>query len=184
MKRIAACLLCLWLVVVLTACQKGTPIEGDAEPSADSAETAADPLDSFSFSLTWNCYGVSSYDSRTGKLVKTTDATKPEDYVTTYRLTAEQKKQIYDWIIDLQVSEYPDLYDPHEGEASAPPMTLILSVHTDTVQKTIRAENIAVGYKTHDKKGQKFLDVCEAIETLLTGTEAWKALPAYEFLYE
>lgn len=45
----------------------------------------------FSFALTWNCYGVSSYDSQTGKLVKTTDATNPDDYVTYYQLTTEDK---------------------------------------------------------------------------------------------
>ena len=50
----------------------------------------------FSFNLTWGCYGVSSYDSETGILVKTNDATNPEEYVTTYYLTEEEKKQICD----------------------------------------------------------------------------------------
>ncbi len=42
---------------------------------------------SFSFSLTWGCYGVSSYDSKIGVLLNTTDATRPDDYITTYFLT-------------------------------------------------------------------------------------------------
>ena len=49
----------------------------------------------FSFSLVWNCYGISSYDSQTGKLVKTTDATNPKDYITYYQLTDEDKEYIY-----------------------------------------------------------------------------------------
>lgn len=184
MKRIALCFLCLSLLVLFAACQKEIPNEGSKAEKGD-AETSAVSLNGFSFSLTWNCYGVSSYDSKTGKLVKTTDATHPEDYVTTYRLTAEQKKQIYDLIEGLHVTEYPDTYDPHGGGLmSSPSMTLVLSVRTGTFQKTIRAADIALTYKTNNKKGQKFLDVCSAIEKILTETEEWKALPEYEFFYD
>ena len=48
----------------------------------------------FAFALTWNCYGISSYDSQTGKLVKTTDATNSDDYVTYYQLTDQDKEYI------------------------------------------------------------------------------------------
>lgn len=138
----------------------------------------------FSFSLTWDCYGISSYDSKTGKLVKTKDATNPEDYVTTYLLTAEQKQEIFDLISDLDVTSYPDTYSPHgDGIDSSPPMTLILSVNTDTIQKTITASNIALTFGSNNRKGQKFLDVCKAIRDILTETEEWKSLPEYEFFY-
>ena len=55
----------------------------------------------FSFSLVWNCYGISSYDSQTGKLVKTTDATNPKDYITYYQLTDEDKEYIYNLLVWL-----------------------------------------------------------------------------------
>ena len=184
MKRIVVCLLCLSLTVLFVACQKESPKE---EPKAEegNAETSAVSLNGFNFSLTWGCYGISSYDSKTGKLVKTTDTTHPEDYVTTYRLTAEQKKQIYDLIEGLRVTNYPAVYDPQGGDMmSSPSMTLVLSVRTDTYQKTIRAENIALTYNAKNRKGQKFLDVCKAIENILTETEEWKALPEYEFFYD
>ena len=174
MKRFAVLLLCLPLLALFAACQAGV-----------GAGASIGSPDSFSFSLTWGCYGISSYDSRTGKLVKTTDATHPEDYFTTYKLTGEQRKQIYDWIVNLQVTDYPDNYGPHDdGLMSSPSMTLILSVQTDTLQKTIRAENIALTGKADNKKGQKFLDVCNAISHLLTETEEWKALPEYEVFYD
>ena len=48
------------------------------------------PILDYSFSLTWNTFGISSYDSKTGKLVKTKDAPNPEDYITTHFLTAEE----------------------------------------------------------------------------------------------
>lgn len=142
-------------------------------------------IDSFSFSLTWGCYGISSYDSKTGKLVKTTDAANPEDYVMTYWLTTEQKQKIYDLILNLNVTAYPNTYNPHKnGLASNPSMTLILSVNTDTVQKTITAADIAYTYKADNHHGQQFLSVCKAIQDILTSTEAWKSLPEYEFIYD
>ena len=141
--------------------------------------------DSFSFSLTWGCYGVSSYDSETGILVKTTDATNPEDYVTIYYLTKEEQQQIYDMIINLDVTSYPDEYNPHnDGVMSSPSMTLVLSVKTGDFDKTIMAEDIALSYETDNIKGQKFLYTCKMIQDILMETKEWEALPEYEFLYD
>ncbi|MCH5198116.1 MAG: hypothetical protein J1E34_04330 [Oscillospiraceae bacterium] len=142
-------------------------------------------FDSFSFSLTWNCYGVSSYNSETGELIKTTDATHPEDYITTYFLTDEQKLEIYNLITDLNMASYPDKYDPHgDGLKSSPSMTLILTVKDHISEKTIAAEDIALTFESDNKAGQRFLSTCEAIQNILTSTDAWQALPDYEFLYE
>lgn len=139
----------------------------------------------FSFALTWGCYGISSYDSTSGILVKTTHATHPEDYVTSYELPEEVKNQIYDEIRVLDPVSYPDVYDPQEGGLmSSPSMTLILTVCANGKEKTIKAVSIACTYKSEDEKGQLFLSTCKAIETILTETEEWKALPEYEFFYE
>lgn len=138
----------------------------------------------FSFALTWNCYGVSSYDSATGKLVKTTDATHPEDYVTTHYINEKEAGQVWQLIQKLDIESYPDEYDPNPGVFSTPDMTLILTVRTADGEKTVKAEGIAMSYESKDEKGQKFLDTCRAIEEILTDTEEWKALPDYEFLYE
>lgn len=139
----------------------------------------------FSFALTWNCYGISSYDSKTGKLVKTTDATHPEDYVTTCHLPEETFKQIYEILRDLDIGEYPYLYNPYgNGAASEPPMSLILTVRIGETERTIRAEDISLSYEAGNKKGQRFLDVCREISDTLTATDEWKALPDYEFYYD
>ncbi len=138
----------------------------------------------FSFSLTWNCYGVSSYDSKTGRLVKTTDATHPEDYVTEAFLTDEQLTKVYNLISEMEVSSYPDEYNPHGNAASKPPMTLILSVDMGDTEKTISAKNIAISYETNNEKGQTFLTACKTIIDMLENTEEWKALPEYEFFYD
>lgn len=139
--------------------------------------------DDFSFALTWNVFGISSYDSHTGKLVKTNDATNPDDYVTFYQLTNEDKEYIYDLLMDLDVNSYPEVYDPQNG-FSEPDATLILTVRVDDEEKTIKAEDISLFFVSEDEKGQLFLDTCEAISNLLEATEEWKALPDYENLYE
>jgi len=160
--------------------------DGSYKPSDDAIGIVrVSDLEEFSFSLTWNTYGVSSYDSETGRLVKTTDATNPDDYVTYHRLTEQEKEQVYALIKSLDIQSYPDVYDPHNGGlASTPSMTLILSVKTDSFEKTVTAENISLGYEAKNKKGQKFLEVCRDIREILIETDEWKALPEYEFFYD
>ena len=52
----------------------------------------------FSFKVTWGTFGRSSYDSKTGKLIKTTDATNPDEYITTYNLSNYELKCIYNML--------------------------------------------------------------------------------------
>lgn len=142
-------------------------------------------VESFSFTLTWGCYGISSYDSSTGILIKEKNASHPESYTTVYQLPEEQKLQIYQLLKELMVTAYPNSYKPHgDGVASNPSMTLILSVKTDAVNKTVTAENIAMTFESKDIKGQRFLSACKAIADILTESPEWKALPEYEVIYD
>ena len=160
------------------------PGEVDGKGDVDGAVNTDVP-ENLSFSLTWNTYGISSYDSATGKLVKTTDATNPEDYVTTLQLDGAQLFEIWELLWELDIETYPDEYNPHgNGLASKPSMTLILTLRDGDNVKTVRAENIALSYESDDPKGQKFLDTCKGIRDVLTATEEWKALPEYEFFYD
>ena len=172
MKKLVAFVLALVCVLSIVGCNTQESINNSAVVPED-----------FAFAITWNCYGVSSYDSQTGKLVKTNDATNPDDYVTYYQLTDEDKEYIYGLIAPLDVSSYPEEYDPQNG-MSEPSMTLILTVCCNNMQKTIKAENVALCFTSKDEKGQAFLSVCEAIINRLTSTEVWKALPDYENLYK
>jgi len=150
-----------------------------------SCQNDLDPMaGDFAFSLTWNTYGVSSYDSATGKLVKTTDATYPEDYITELILTGEEISAIYDLITELNVYSYPDEYNPNPDMFMEPPTTLILKVTENGKEKIIKAEDISTFVSTADGKGRKFLKTCEEISKILTSSEEWKALPDYEFHYE
>jgi len=172
MKKWIALVLVFVCVLFIVGCNTQEPVSNPAVVPED-----------FTFALTWNCYGISSYDSQTGKLVKTTDTTNKDDYVTYYQLTDQDKEYIYHLIASLDVGSYPEVYDPQNG-MSKPSMTLILTVHYNGIQKTIKAENIALSFISEDEKGQAFLSACEAIRNRLTSTEEWKSLPDYENLYE
>ena len=139
--------------------------------------------DDFSFALTWNVFGISSYDSHTGKLVKTTDATNPEDYITYCQLTDEDMEYIYNLILTLDVYSYPDIYEL-QTPPSDPDGTLILTVRVDDEEKTIKAEHVSLFFDSEDEKEQMFFETCNAISDLLEASDEWKALPDYENLYE
>lgn len=172
MKKLTAFVLALVCTLSIAGCNTQEPVSNPTVVPDD-----------FAFALTWNSYGISSYDSQTGKLVKTTDATNPDDYITYYQLSDQDKEYIYNLIAPLDVNSYPEVYDPQNG-LSKPSMTLILMVYCNGAQKTIKAENIALSFTSEDEKGQAFLSVCEAICNKLTSTEEWKAFPDYENLYE
>lgn len=138
----------------------------------------------FEFSFTWGTYGYSSYDSASGTLIKSKDATNPKDYTTTLNLTKQQYSQVWELIENLDIESYPDEYNPHGNGISTPYMTLILSIKTDTFEKTITVKETILSYETKNKKGQKFLDTCKGIRDILTQTDEWQSLPEYEFLYD
>ena len=151
MKKFRFTCFVLLFSLVLTACAGNAYI----------AAPASIP-DDFSFAITWNTYGISSYDSQTGKLTKTTDAANPADFVTQYHLTEENKVSIYQLLNSLDINSYPDKYDPGNG-ASKPSMTLILTLRINGTEKTIRAEGIGQTFVSEDENGQKFLSdqICQ-----------------------
>ena len=168
MKKLIALVLSLVFAFSITGCN---------------TDNTSSVSEDFSFALTWGCYGISSYDSKTGKLIKTTDATNPDDYITHYELTEEDKEYIYGLLDSLDVNSFPDIYDPG-SLMSRPSMTLVLTVCMDDKVKIIKAENIGLSFESEDEKGQKFLSTCKAISDRLEATEEWKALPDYEVYYE
>ncbi len=148
------------------------------------AETDTRPED-FSFSVVFGTYGESYYNSETCSLVKTTNATNPEQYVTNMQLTPQALDEIYRCIVELDMDAYPAEYDPFNGVSSDPSQTLILTVSgTGFGEKQIVCENICVGYECDKKKGQKFLSAMKDIIDIIRATDEWQALPEYEFFYD
>jgi hypothetical protein len=164
----------------------------DGLSEQDGAEGPGEMPADFSFRFVWGCYGISSYDSRTGELVKTTDATHPEDYVTALTLTEAQRAEVWRLLSALELETYPASYDPYNDPASdqkvasEPNRNLLLTLRADGQETTVSClgvclEGVAGGY---DERARTFLAACDKLTLLLTGTPEWKALPDYEFLYE
>lgn len=149
---------------------------------------SSDNIESFAF--TFGTYGISSYDSSTGMLVKTTDATHPEDYVTTMFFDEEEWKEISEMLAELKIMEYPEFYDPINApdsetrKDSSPKSPVKLTVVTDRWAKTVECANTTFSYVGYDEASQRFLDVCKRLQQMITETEEWKALPEYEFFYK
>ena len=171
MKKCFALLLALLFIILFCGCSKETENSG-AMP------------ENFAFSLTWNTYGISSYDSASGRLVKTTDATIPEDYVTTLELTESQLAEIWQIIDDLGIENYPEEFDPFDGAKSEPHRTIVLSTVIDGAQREIRCEEISLGAGGATKRGEAFLTAVSDSVNIIESTPEWRSLPDYEFLYD
>lgn len=175
MKRLVYLILaCTMLLICICGCAKSDDPKSETE----------DIPENFSFALTWGVYGISSYDSKTGKLVKTKDATTPEDYVTYLELPEETLKDIYEMIRKLKADSYPDEYDPDPYMSSDPSADLILTVRIGDSEKTITAKEVSLSYDSWSIKGKRYIKTCNAIRDILTATDEWNALPDYEFYYD
>ena len=143
----------------------------------------------FSFSIVWNVYGISSYDSKTGILIQTNDATQPEDYIVEMHLSEDELKDIYIKLTeDIDLFSYPDKYNPYrKGYISTPTETIILSITANNQTKTVTCKGIALGDDEEwmkNGKARNFMRVQDEIADILTATEEWKSLPDYEFGYD
>ena len=146
----------------------------------------------FSFSIVWGCYGISSYDSKTGRLVKTKDATDVSKYTCIVRLTDDQLIEVYHLLTDINIFSYPDLYDPFNAPdaenklMSSPNQSIILSVTADGRTKTVSCESIPFGSldDCYCNEAREFLYSINKIVELLTSLPEWAAFPEYEFFYD
>ncbi|MBQ2827444.1 MAG: hypothetical protein IJF13_09480 [Clostridia bacterium] len=159
-----------------------------AEPNDTVAYTGQVPED-FYFTVRFGTYGESSYDSRSGKLIKTGNATHPEDYVTTLILSEDEMREIYGMIRRININTYPDRYDPvNDPESdqkvmSNPSATLSLTAKYGSVAKTVYCPDVAFGCDGYNEKAQAFLDCIYRIKDIIVDSEEWRALPDYEFYY-
>ena len=157
--------------------------EGSNDLDNDKASEAVSSVpEEFSFSLVWGCNGISSYDSRTGKLVKASDTDHTEDYTTTYYMSSKEIEEVYKLIEEMGPETYPDDYDPIKGH-SKPSRDIILTVSYNGNTKTIKCIGIGLGDEPADEEGARFMAVHDIIVQILTSTDEWEALPEYEHLY-
>lgn len=192
MKRLFAVVLLLALLLSLTACERSAAVTGSPDPSAlpvtqemsEAPTTETGIPDDFSFSLIYGILGDLTYDSETGVLVKQRSATHVEDYTTTYFCTDEQRYRLYDLIVEMDPSSYPDEYNPiADNISSSPSYEIVLTVTYHGTTKTITCHDVAIGTPGKDEQGERLLAVVEAIAEILYASDEWQALPEYEHFY-
>ena len=163
------------------------PLIAIALTSCDSAKPYDTPYEEFSFYLNWGVQYDSSYDSKTGKVVKTNKVIerKPEEYITTYQLP--NLEDIYYKVKKMNPYSYPDNFDPFATKYHilSMPNTNYKLVIGD---KTIEVKEFPIGASEEElnlsSKGKKFFEVVNLIIDTLQASEEWKALPDYEVLYD
>jgi hypothetical protein len=175
------------------AYENGKISEEEIRSAADKAERLglrqyghlAVPLEKFTFSLTWGVGFDSSYDSKTGTLIKTDKVINrsPEEYVTTFEYP--NIESLYEKVKMFTLYRYPSTYDPYEGVTiSTNPKTNYKLTIDD---KTIEARNCPIieGYPEGlTWSGKRFLELVFEIRDTIQNSDEWKALPDYEVLYD
>ena len=147
----------------------------------------------FSFSIVWGTYGISSYDSQSGKLVKTKDATDVSKYTTYVKMSKGELQTVYRSLFsDIDIMKYPESYDPFNAPdaeikmMSEPNQTIIIIATANGRSKTVNCSSVAYGslQDCYCDEARAFLTAEQEIVNLITSFPEWKAFPEYEFLYE
>ena len=143
------------------------------------------PQEDFYFVLTWGVQKDSSYDSRSGTLIKTkyVRERQPEEYIATYQYP--NINEIYEMAKSINVYSYADDYYPYEGCSmrSDPSVDYVFEIN----DKTITSSDCPITSEIPDsvtKKGKRYLTLIFAIKNTLVNSDEWKAMPDPEILYD
>lgn len=189
-RRFSVLLAALLVLLSVSACVG--PVQHKAGTPAPENEEIELPED-FSFSIVWNTYGISSYDSASGKLVKTKDTEHIGKYTKYVKMSEEELKTVYRYLFhDIDLTAYPDEFDPFNAPGaetiytSEPNQTVILSATANGVTKTVTCEKIAFGSldSCFSEEARQFMLAKEKIVSLITSFPEWEAFPDYEHYYD
>ena len=196
MKRLLSLLLTLILCLgLLVGCQeRGIPIPPDSAPDPALSEPSPEPLPpDFAFSIVWDVYGISSYDSSTGKLIKENDVDNVEDYTADLTLSEADLKKVCGWLCtDIDLWQYPDEYDPFNApdadfrKMSTPSQDIVLSVTANGQTKTVTCNDVMIGTEEdgYCREAKAFLRARTQIIRLLKAQPEWQELPEYDHMFE
>ena len=166
------------LLIPITILMAISSCSSSAVPSFSVAQ------EDFYFVLTWGVQLDSSYDSRTGTLIKTkyVRERQPEDYIATYQYP--NINEIYEMAKSINVYSYEDDYYPYEGCSirSNPSVDYVFEIN----DKTITSKDCPLLQEVPNdvtKKGKQYLSLILTIKDTLTNSDEWKAMPEFEVLY-
>lgn len=189
-KTVPVLMMCLFVLFGCTGCVN---IIQHTDPASFNEQSGIELPEDFSFSIVWGTYGVSSYDSKSGKLVKTKDASNVGKYTAYVKMSKSELQNVYRCLFcDISLFSYPDSYDPFNAPdaenriASQPNQTIIISVTANGSTKTVRCDSVAYGRldDCYSDEAKAFLSAELEIVNLITSFPEWKAFPEYEYFYE
>ena len=169
---------------VLCSCNSFTQSENNSGSSTSAFPSFSVAQEDFYFVLTWGVQLDSSYDSRTGTLIKTkyVRERQPEEYITTYQYA--DINEIYEMAKSINVHSYPDDYYPYEGSSiqTTPSVDYVFEIN----DKTITSNDCPILNEIPDgvtERGKKYLALVLTIKNSLITSDEWKAMPDPEILY-
>jgi hypothetical protein len=160
--------------------------------NSDSSNSSSSAVSSFPvaqedfyFVLTWGVGLDSSYDSRTGTLIKTkyVRERQPEEYIATYQYP--NINEIYEMAKSIDVYSYADHYYPYEGSLimTSPSVDHVFEIN----DKTIASNDCPILNEIPDdvtERGKQYLALILTIRNTLMNSDEWKAMPDFEVLYD
>ena len=167
-----------YLLIPITVLMAISSCSSSAVPSFSVAQ------EDFYFVLTWGVQLDSSYDFRTGTLIKTKYVIErqPEEYIATYQYP--NIKEIYETAKSINVYSYPDEYYPYEGSSlqTTPSVDYIFEIN----DKTITSKDCPIIQEVPNdvtKRGKQYLSLILTMKNTLINSDEWKAMPEFEVLY-
>ena len=157
---------------------------GSSTSSSSAVPSFSVAQEDFYFVLTWGVQKDSSYDSRTGTLIKTkyVRERQPEEYIATYQYP--NINEIYEMAKSINVYSYADDYYPYEGSLimTSPSVDYVFEIN----DKTITSNDCPILNEIPDdvtERGKKYLALLLTIKNTLITSDEWKAMPDPEILY-
>ena len=157
---------------------------GSSTSSSSAVPSFSVAQEDFYFVLTWGVQKDSSYDSRTGTLIKTkyVRERQPEEYIATYQYP--NINEIYEMAKSINVYSYADDYYPYEGSLvyTSPSVDYVFEIN----DKTIASNDCPILNEIPDdvtERGKQYLALILTIINTLMNSDEWKAMPDPEILY-
>lgn len=159
--------------------------------SADGyGQNAVQVPDDFSLFFRWGIDGISSFDSKTGELIKDRGASDAAKYTATYTPDAFDCAYFYSLLTEsIDLFSYPaSSYDPYNAPDAklrlhaSPSRTVEITLCANGKTHTVLLSDIALADASECwcEEAAHLVEVIEEIAAHLTATEEWMALPEYE----
>ena len=169
--KIKCLLIPITLVMLISSCSSAVPSFSVAQ-------------EDFYFVINWGVELDSSYDSRTGTLIKTkyVRERQPEEYIATYQYP--NMDEIYEIAKSINVYSYADDYYPYEGSSirTTPSTDYVFEIN-DKIITSRDCPSLREVPNDVTKRGKQYLSLILTIIDTLTNSEEWKAMPYPEILY-